>query len=167
MCPAPPVAYWRSRTASCAVCSVNYSYSTYVPAFNLTNNLALRSKLAFFQYGALGFLPLTVNLYNNTFSGGQVNLAYNDSSTIGTVRDNLFDNLVLGQGSLSFTHDHNAYSGTTGLAQPPHISTDVSSKLIVRTSVEETSLFKQILNSEDRRCNSSGHRLEFPLACST
>ena len=69
-----------------------YSYSTYVPAFNLTNNLALRSKLAFFQYGALGFLPLTVNLYNNTFSGGQVNLAYNDSSTTGTVRDKLFDN---------------------------------------------------------------------------
>ena len=162
-----------------------YSYNSFGPAYNFTNNLALRSKLAFFQYGAAGFLPLTVNLYNNTFSGGQVNLAYNDSSTIGTVRDNLFDNLVLGQGSLSFTHDHNAYSGTTGLtpaptfcglnignlttglAQPPHISTDVSSKLIVRTSVEETSLFKQILNSEDRRCNSSGHRLEFPLACST
>ena len=55
-----------------------YSYYSFGPAFNFTNNLAFRSKLAFFQNGSLGFLPLTVNLYNNTFSGGQVNPTYDD-----------------------------------------------------------------------------------------
>ncbi|MBI3414406.1 MAG: hypothetical protein HY043_03655, partial [Verrucomicrobia bacterium] len=91
-----------------------YSYNSFGPAYNFTNNLVLRSRTSFTQISGLGFLPLTVNLYNNTFSGGLLNLTYGDSSSVWTVRDNLFDSLSLGVGTQYFTHDHNAYSATTG-----------------------------------------------------
>ena len=89
-----------------------YSYGATGPSYNFTNNLMLRSKLSFTQFSP--FFPISVNLYNNTFSGGQLGLAYNVGGSVWTVKDNLFDRLVLGNGTLNFVNSNNGY--TTGLA---------------------------------------------------
>jgi len=82
----------------------------------LTNNLVERSELSFYQTNTSGYYPFTLSLYNNLFLNSTVALNYRDNSTIWTVKDNLFDNVTLSEGTFTIANSNNAYKGTNQLA---------------------------------------------------
>src|SRR5207245_5248904 len=69
----------------------------------LTNNLVERSELSFYQENISGYYPLTLSFYNDLFLNSTVSLNYRDTSTLWTVKDNLFDSVTLSEGTSTIT----------------------------------------------------------------
>ena len=83
---------------------------------SLTNNLLQRAYLSTLQESPED-MAFTLNLYNNLFTGGTVSFNDRSSSTVWTIKDNLFDCDTLNNlGISALTNSNNGYrSGLTSL----------------------------------------------------